>query len=96
MQIHPRGPLPERRGHHTISPCLSPASSSASHVRTSDLSSGTEVTVTFPVSDHMTAVPSPPAWGLPWAVPAEPSAWQHPGRGLRRGLCPLPWVSCVS
>ena len=66
MQIHPRGPLTGRRGHHTISPCLSPASSSASHICTSDLSSGTVVTVTFPVSDHITTVPSPLACGFPW------------------------------
>lgn len=67
MQIQPLGPLTERQGQHTVSPCLSPASSSASHVCTSDLSPGTEVTVPFPVSDHMPAVPSPQACGLPWA-----------------------------
>ena len=82
MQIQALGPLTERQGHHTVSPRLSPASSSASHVCTSDLSSGTEVTVTSPVSDHMPAVPTPGLWS-PLDSPAGRSAWQRPGRGLR-------------
>ena len=89
MQIHPWGPLPERRGHHTISPCLSSASSSASHICTSALSSGTEVTVTFPVSDHMTAVPSPPAWGLP----GTPQWGGQPGSVLAVDRGMVPWGS---
>ena len=84
MQIQALGPLTERQGHHTVSPRLSPASSSASHVCPSDLSSGTEVTVPSPVSDHMPAVPTPGLWS-PLDSPAGRSAWQRPGRGLRQG-----------
>ena len=97
MQIQPLGPLTERQGHHTISPSLSPTYSLASHVCTSDLSSRTEVTVTFPVSDHMPAVSTP----RPVVSPGLPSGavslaaswpWTEAGRpGVHCGCDPQRW-----
>ena len=78
MQIQPLGPLTERQGHHTISPSLSPTYSLASHVCMSDLSSRTEVTVTFPVSDHMPAVSTPRpvvSPGLPSGAVSLAASW---------------------